>query len=186
VVSNATTVAGWTQVEPRIEMMVDATYQSYISFNPVGGANAGELAFGHSGATNINSTSEILRISSTNRVGVCNNNPSYTLDVSGNGRFTSDLTAASFTSSSDYRLKSDVQPLPESASVDGLKPVEYMLNGRKDMGFLAHELQEHFPFLVNGEKDGEQMQSVNYIGLIALLVKEVQDLKKKVQELSTM
>ena len=51
------------------------------------------------------------------------------------------------------------------------------------MGFIAHELQEHFPFLVSGEKDGPTNQSVNYIGLIALLTKETQDLKKEIQEL---
>jgi flagellar biosynthesis chaperone FliJ len=47
------------------------------------------------------------------------------------------------------------------------------------MGFFAHEVQEIFPFLVTGEKDGEHMQSMNYNGFIALLVKEVQDLKKE-------
>ena len=51
------------------------------------------------------------------------------------------------------------------------------------MGFIAHELQEHFPFLVNGEKDGKDYQSVNYLGLIGLLVKELQELKKKIKEL---
>jgi len=34
---------------------------------------------------------------------------------------------------------------------------------------------------VSGEKDGEQMQSLNYIGLIGVLVKEIQELKKRVQ-----
>jgi len=47
------------------------------------------------------------------------------------------------------------------------------------MGFIAHEVQEEFPFLVEGEKDGENMQSINYDGFIGLLVKEVQDLKKE-------
>jgi hypothetical protein len=49
-----------------------------------------------------------------------------------------------------------------------------------DMGFLAHEVQEIFPFLVSGEKDGERNQSLNYNGFIALLVKEIQDLKKRI------
>ena len=48
------------------------------------------------------------------------------------------------------------------------------------MGFIAHELQEHFPFLVSGEKDGATNQSINYIGLIALLTKEIQELKQRV------
>jgi hypothetical protein len=49
------------------------------------------------------------------------------------------------------------------------------------MGLIAHELQEEFPFLVTGEKDGDEHQSVNYNGLIALLIKEVQELKKIVK-----
>ena len=54
---------------------------------------------------------------------------------------------------------------------------------KKDMGFIAHEVQEHFPFLVSGEKDGPTNQSINYTGFIALLTKETQDLKKEIQEL---
>ena len=36
---------------------------------------------------------------------------------------------------------------------------------------------------VTFEKDGKEMQSINYIGIIGVLVKEVQDLKKRVSEL---
>jgi hypothetical protein len=53
------------------------------------------------------------------------------------------------------------------------------------MGFIAHELQEQFPSLVSGEKDDKDYQSVNYTGLIALLVKEIQDLKKEVRDLKS-
>jgi hypothetical protein len=53
------------------------------------------------------------------------------------------------------------------------------------MGFIAHELQTQFPFLVNGEKDGKDYQSVNYLGLIGLLVKETQELKKQMENLET-
>jgi hypothetical protein len=51
---------------------------------------------------------------------------------------------------------------------------------REDIGLIAHELQEIYPFLVNGEKDGHEYQSVNYIGLIGILIKEIQDLKKRI------
>jgi cell division protein FtsB len=42
---------------------------------------------------------------------------------------------------------------------------------------------QHYPYLVNGEKDGEQMQSLNYTGIIGILVKEIQELKKETQDL---
>jgi t-SNARE complex subunit (syntaxin) len=51
------------------------------------------------------------------------------------------------------------------------------------VGFLAHEVQEQFPFLVSGEKDGQATQSINYNGFIGILVKEMQDSKKEIQEL---
>jgi len=105
-------------------------------------------------------------------VGIGTSTPTYKLDVSGS------VQATSYNATSDYRLKNNINQLPQSYSVDILKPVEYdLVGGKHDMGFLAHEVQEEFPFLVSGKKDGETMQSINYNGFIALLVKEIQDLK---------
>jgi hypothetical protein len=67
-----------------------------------------------------------------------------------------------------------------------LRPVTYnnnQANNKQDIGLIAHEVQEHFPFLVNGEKDGEDNQSVNYTGLIGLLIHEIQQLKRRVSDL---
>jgi hypothetical protein len=90
--------------------------------------------------------------------------------------------ATSFNTASDYRIKEDIKNLNDSFNVDKLRPVTYKNKNTKkqDIGFIAHELQEEFPYLASGEKDGEQMQSLNYIGLIGVLVKEIQDLKKRV------
>jgi hypothetical protein len=52
-----------------------------------------------------------------------------------------------------------------------------------DIGFIAHKVQEIYPYLVNGEKDGENYQSLNYNGIIGILVHEIQELKKTVGEL---
>lgn len=86
---------------------------------------------------------------------------------------------------SDYRIKDIIEPLNESYSVDELKPVKYLnkQNGSIEIGFIAHELEEVFPCLVTGEKDGSQMQTVNYIGLIGILVKEIQQLKSEIKDL---
>ena len=102
------------------------------------------------------------------------------LDVSGNGYFTGTVTSTQFITSSDYRIKENPVSLDETFTVDNLKPVTYknLKTGKQDIGLIAHELQEVYPYLVNGEKDGEQLQNVNYIALIPLLIKEIQDLKK--------
>ena len=73
--------------------------------------------------------------------------------------------------------------LDNTFTVDHLKPVNYenTQSGKQDIGLIAHELQEIYPFLVIGEKDGEHLQSINYNGIIGILIKEIQDLKKEVQ-----
>ena len=96
------------------------------------------------------------------------------------------FTANTFTSGSDYRLKEDIKPLSlEEYTIDNINPVSFKLKGtdKLQIGVIAHELQEEFPFLVDGEKDGPTNQSVNYIGLIGVLIKEVQELKKEVASL---
>jgi predicted acyltransferase (DUF342 family) len=94
------------------------------------------------------------------------------------------LVAVSYSNASDYRVKENVVPLDASFTVDGLNPVTYNLksSGQQDIGFIAHEVQEFYPFLVNGEKDGKDTQSLNYNGFIGILTKEIQVLKKKVAE----
>jgi hypothetical protein len=69
--------------------------------------------------------------------------------------------------------------------VNPLRPVNYYNNkiSKLDIGFIAHEVQEYYPFLVNGVKDGEETQSLNYNGLVGILVKEIQELKKRVKQL---
>jgi hypothetical protein len=85
---------------------------------------------------------------------------------------------------SDYRIKANVETLDETHTLDNLRPVKYYQTQtrKNDIGFLAHELQEHYPELVEGEKDGTKMQSVNYNGLLAILINEVQQLKRKIAE----
>jgi hypothetical protein len=112
-------------------------------------------------------------------IGTASPSSSYTLDVNGSVR------ATSYDTTSDYRIKENVQILDKSYNVDNLKPVTYLNKkvDKQDIGLIAHELQEVFPCLVTGEKDGLDMQSVNYTGLIPILIKEIQDLKKEVKML---
>jgi len=102
----------------------------------------------------------------------------WLIDPTGNAVF------STVSASSDYRIKKDIIPLSlNEYSVDKLKPVVFKFNeGNKlSIGLIAHELQEEYPFLVEGEKDGNQYQSVNYNGLIGILIKEIQELKERVK-----
>jgi hypothetical protein len=105
------------------------------------------------------------------------------IDCSGNLYVDGNAYASSFQTPSDYRIKKNIKILDESFTIDSLKPVTYFnkKTEKQDIGLIAHELQEIYPFLVTGEKDGENLQAVNYIGLISILIKEIQELKKEVK-----
>jgi hypothetical protein len=128
-----------------------------------------------------------LSIFNTN-VSINRTDNSYTLDVNGTGRFYGTCTATSFNATSDHRIKTNVVNLNDTEfTIDNLRPLHYYNTQLKkpDMGFIAHEVQQEFPFLVNGEKDATEYQSVNYNGFIALLVKEIQNLKMEMHTLKT-
>jgi cytoskeletal protein CcmA (bactofilin family) len=85
---------------------------------------------------------------------------------------------------SDYRIKEDIKELDETYNIDNIHVVNYYNKNtkKKEIGVIAHELEENYPYLVNGEKDGNNLQSVNYIGIIGLLIKEIQILKEKLNK----
>ena len=114
-------------------------------------------------------------------VGIGTSSPAYEFDVSGNIRATNQINAGTFNATSDYRIKENICLLNHIYNVDGLRPVSFYnkMTHKDDIGFIAHEVQELFPQLVNGVKDGQENQVLNYLGIIGILVKEVQDLKQE-------
>jgi hypothetical protein len=141
-----------------------------------------------SGATILNSvSSEPILFTRGGRSGLVGqftiNGDFSTNNIISNGQ----VTANSFNTTSDYRIKENVQSLKNNSiyTIDGLNPVSYYntICNKDDIGFIAHELQEQFPQLVNNNKDGEEYQSINYTGLIPILVKEIQELKHKILSL---
>jgi photosystem II stability/assembly factor-like uncharacterized protein len=94
--------------------------------------------------------------------------------------------ANSYNVTSDYRVKKNVALLDDNFVVDGLRPITYFneMTAKQDIGFLAHEVQELYPCLVSGIKDDIHYQSLNYMGLIGILVKEIKELKRQVKILS--
>jgi hypothetical protein len=128
----------------------------------------------------MNSNTRFYIAPNTGYIGIGINDPNYKLDVNG------EVNASAYNNPSDYRIKENIVSLNEKYIVDNLKPVTYFNTKleKQDIGLIAHELQEIYPELVTGEKDGENLQSVNYTGLIPILIKEIQDLKKNNVELT--
>jgi hypothetical protein len=101
-------------------------------------------------------------------------------------------SSTSFNTSSDYRLKHDVQPMTGAlAKVAQLNPVTFKWNADNSsgQGFIAHELQAVVPECVSGEKDAVnadgsiKAQGVDASFLIATLVAAIQELAAKVEAL---
>ena len=70
-------------------------------------------------------------------------------------------SSTTYLTSSDYRLKTDVQEMTGSIDrVKALRPVnfEWVVDGTRVDGFLAHEAQEVVPEAVDGEKDAMRDQ----------------------------
>ena len=120
-------------------------------------------------------TNPTLDISANINVGPTGNS----LYVRGN------VYAQAFYATSDYRIKHNIVNLNNSYNVNKMRPVLYenVQQRKHDIGLIAHELQEQYPFLVYGEKDGENLQSINYNGVVGILVKETQDLKQEIKDL---
>ena len=102
-------------------------------------------------------------------------------------------SATSFNTSSDYRLKENLEPLLNGLDrLKQLNPVKFdwKTDGTSSEGFIAHEVQAIFADCVTGEKDGEKMQVLDYGRITPLLVKAIQEqqeqietLKQEIQEL---
>lgn len=99
--------------------------------------------------------------------------------INGTSITSTNITGTNINILSDYRIKDNVTEVLNSDNFDKLRPVTYFnkINNKNEIGFIAHELQELYPELVSGIKDDDNYQSVNYIGLIPLLVSEIKELK---------
>ena len=115
-------------------------------------------------------------------------------------------SSLSLVSTSDYRLKENVEPIANATTrINSLNPVSYDMieSGISGEGFLAHELQEQVPYAVTGTKDEvyvaedivdelsedligtPKYQNVSYASLTPLLVKALQESNAKIEALET-
>jgi len=119
-------------------------------------------------------------------------------------------STTNFVTSSDYRLKTDVQPMTgATARVKLLKPCnfEWIVDGTRVDGFLAHEAQEVVPEAVSGTKDAmmdeeyevtaatdteaavmgtrsvPDMQGIDQAKLVPLLTATIQELIARIEAL---
>lgn len=106
-------------------------------------------------------------------------------------------TSTAYNTSSDYRLKTDIQPMTDVISrVKAINAVnfQWISNGTRTDGFIAHELATVVPEAVTGDKDATYYdektettkplyQGVDQSKLVPLLVAAVQELTARIETL---
>lgn len=177
---------------------------------PIGatGPTGESVAVGNTGATGATSGATGVNIWGRNigestiyynsgRVGIQTNpslpaNTQYILDVSGN------IKTNGVMNISDYRIKQEIVYIEDNAhterellskQIQRLRPVMFQNRLRNDAweyGFLAHEVQEIFPELVNGVKDQmntdnetRELQAISYHQLFAICCEEIKTLNAR-------
>ena len=95
--------------------------------------------------------------------------------------------ATSFNTSSDERLKENIRDADDAgAKIDAIKirQFDWLESGEhQDYGFVAQELLPVAPEAVSEGYTADDMMSVDYSKLVPTLVKEIQSLRKRVEEL---
>ena len=101
-------------------------------------------------------------------------------------------SATTYSTSSDYRLKTDAQPMTgATARLKALNPVnfEWISDGTRVDGFLAHEAQAVVPEAVTGTKDAldeegnPEHQGIDQSKLVPLLTAALQEALTKIEAL---
>ena len=108
----------------------------------------------------------------------------------GNVYSTGIITATDFNSASDINLKENIQkidnPIDKIIKIDGVR-FDWKLDGKPSMGVIAQNIEEVLPELVSGENS----KTVNYNGIIGLLIEcvktqqeQIDNLNRRLDELS--
>jgi hypothetical protein len=94
-------------------------------------------------------------------------------------------SATAYNTSSDYRLKQDLKDYNGLNLISEIKTYDYewKSDNTRAFGVMAHELAEVIPYAVIGEKDGEEMQGVDYSKIVPILVKAIQEQQAQIDEL---
>jgi hypothetical protein len=121
-------------------------------------------------------------------IGMGNSSPTVRLQVAG------DIIANSIAGSSDQRFKTNIFPIEKPLQkVLQLRGVTFdwktkdfpsrMFSENRAVGFIAQEVEQVLPELVQTEKTAEGYKSVQYDKVVALLVEAIKEQQKQIEKL---
>jgi hypothetical protein len=157
----------------------------------VGQQNAVRVLSSSSGAQGIQGTSGVSNITVGDANQVLYKNASNVAVGSTNLIFdgqdltvSGDVNATQFNQASDRSLKEDILKIENSLDkIEQLNGVSFKWksNKRSSIGVIAQDVEKVFPELVHGK----QIKTVNYDGLIAVLIESIKDLKEEINQLKS-
>lgn len=106
------------------------------------------------------------------------------LSVTGNLNISGIVTCTDLNSTSDINLKENIQPIKNALdTVNSLRGVsfDWKKTGSNSYGVIAQELEEILPALVNGN----EVKSVNYNGLVGILIEAIKELSEEIKDLKS-
>ena len=187
-----------------VQSMQEGNGYKSVGINPDGG-NVGVGVKSASTLFQVGSATMAVTVAGNVGIGTLTPCSTCALHVVGSGNFTGDLRQGSVVScatgvqtdsdgkisacvASDARLKTAIVPLPYSDSaVDLLNPVLYswrdkiVRDGKRHAGFIAQEVAVIIPQAV--VPAGKNTKGIDPNALIAVIVKEVQELRKRLAAL---
>jgi hypothetical protein len=114
---------------------------------------------------------------SSGRLGIGVSSPFESLHVSGNGLFSGTVTVQS-----DERVKENISPITNALSlIENINGVRYNKIGKSEVeiGLIAQNVEQYLPEVVRGD----DLKSVAYGNVVAVLIEAIKELSKQVQEL---
>lgn len=96
--------------------------------------------------------------------------------------FTGDVSAANFNTTSDARLKTNIEDIASALNkVKRLRGVHFTMNGKDQVGVIAQEVEEVVPELVTDTPSG--YKTVAYGNTVGLLIEAIKEQDKKIEAL---
>jgi len=135
-------------------------------------------------ATNvIGGIGSITSLNVSGNAGIGTTNPTSKLQVQGDVRVVGVITCTDIDSTSDINLKINIKPIDDPLTkvmqLNGVS-FDWKETQQPSMGVIAQELEKVFPELV---KQSDSHKSVNYNGLIGVLIEAIKEQQKQIEEL---
>ena len=127
-------------------------------------------------------TIQLAPFSNTEFIGIGTTNPGMKLHVFGDATITGVITSTDFNTTSDIRFKTNIQPIDNPINkiiqIDGVS-FNWKSDNRPALGVIADQVEKILPQLVNGDDP----KTVNYNGLIGLLIEAVKEQQTQIDSL---